>query len=315
MPDDGEQHASLPGGEGGLAKSGSGGASTWRDQLRKAVADRAHAAGQACNTLIAAARRISLSHAGAAAARIAALRSRVMVWSASLMAWGSKVGWTRLLVGGIAMAVVIPGLAVVLYEFSKAQSTSQPSLSRMPEIIPARSDPPPEPAPPPPKVISSLDDVRETSPFLPHPLGHAGGRLRRTVLFEPPYETLDAIRFRARKQVVLISGVSAPPWDAVCRNEEGALWGCGRRAQVALHNLIRAEPLVCTLDAMPGSTRELEYLAGDCRGAFGDLATAIVRGGWARPESGLATPDLRRAMDHAELEKLGLWQGNWTLHR
>ena len=112
---------------------------------------------------------------------------------------------------------------------------------------------------------------------------------------------MDAGQFEAGGKTVRLLGVTAPARGQTCPSSSGQAWPCGTRAAAALSALIRARAVDC--EFQDGSNDE--GLA-TCRVAKTDLATWVLRQGWARPSGG-AAETYSSAHESARSEKLGLW--------
>ncbi|PPD14860.1 MAG: hypothetical protein CTY25_08685 [Methylobacterium sp.] len=151
------------------------------------------------------------------------------------------------------------------------------------------------------------------SPLVPRLLGQPG-HFRRHVFVEPPYDMIDALRFSTSgDQMVVLTGIITPATDAACENPDRTLWPCGIFARATLYALIRGQQLVC--HAQVGSTATLQEssaLVGQCRVQGKDVATELVRVGFARP-NGLASRAMMEAEAEARADRRGLWRSDWKI--
>ncbi len=155
-------------------------------------------------------------------------------------------------------------------------------------------------------------DRSASSPFSLEALGPRAS-LMRHVRLEPPFDPLDAIRFRSGNTIIQLADIEGPSADAVCLNAEQLRWACGRQARAALYYVIREAVLTCrgsvTADS---STDGSVVLLARCDISRTDLATELVRTGFARSGM-LGSANLKAAMAEAQASKRGLWNGEWTI--
>lgn len=104
--------------------------------------------------------------------------------------------------------------------------------------------------------------------------------------------------------IIRLDGISARDGDASCKSEDGKAWPCGAAARAALTRLIRARSIVCVL---PKSGEQKEF-AARCAVAGTDLATWLVRQGWATPKEP-PEPALAKAAEAAKTARIGIWRG------
>lgn len=126
---------------------------------------------------------------------------------------------------------------------------------------------------------------------------------------EGPYTVIDSRTFAAQDRVIVLAGVEGPERDTVCLDSNGFPFACGLSARAALHNLIARTGLSCRV------TRPLdaETVEADCSGPAGDMAEAMAKGGWLRPNSGNGPTSTARhaAAANARQTGAGLWNGDW----
>jgi endonuclease YncB( thermonuclease family) len=113
----------------------------------------------------------------------------------------------------------------------------------------------------------------------------------------------DAGTLQSGKVVIRLSGITAHTADATCKDANGKSWPCGAAAKTALAGLIRARAVPC---ALPKSG-EQNIFDGRCAVGGTDLATWLVRQGWAMPKAPNEAA-LAKAAAAAKSEKLGLWR-------
>lgn len=207
----------------------------------------------------------------------------------------------KVLLGGIAVA----GLAALALAFAgHAPWRWEPKPDRaLPERIAA---PPEKPMLPPPGEDGGL------SPLSPQMLGEPG-RFRRSIIIEPPFDMIDARSFHAGDNLIVLSGISVPPMDTACENVDRTLWPCGIFARATLYAIIRGERLSCQSQ---GSVAEpappAGALVGACRVQGKDVATELVRVGFARP-IGFPSRAMLEAEAEAQADKRGLWRNAWKM--
>lgn len=204
------------------------------------------------------------------------------------------------LVGSVAVA----GLAVLALAFA---GHAPWSWSPRPDRAP------PERVVPPPERPMLAPEEAGLSPLSPQMLGEPG-RFRRQITVEPPYDMIDSRRFVANgEQYVVLTGIVTPPMDAACENPDRTLWPCGIFARATLYALIRGEPLQCqSLGSAPDLAPPPGAMVGACRAQGRDVATELVRVGFARPV-GIAPRAMLEAEAEAQADRRGLWRGDWKI--
>jgi endonuclease YncB( thermonuclease family) len=103
--------------------------------------------------------------------------------------------------------------------------------------------------------------------------------------------------------VIKLNGIAASKADAQCHDGQGKNWPCGAAAKAALRQLIRARAVVCDLP----EPNEPKSFTARCAVSGTDLATWLVRQGWAKPTDP-SEPTLADAAKAAKSERIGLWQ-------
>lgn len=128
-----------------------------------------------------------------------------------------------------------------------------PGITAPPEGLPPpeRVEPPPPP-PPPPATI----------------------RERRMM----PVTMEDTATVVAGGLRVRLPGVAIVGRDETCRDRDGTIWPCGRRALAGVRAVVRGRAIDCPL---PEGVRRGAFVA-DCRLGEADLAERLVASGWAR---------------------------------
>jgi endonuclease YncB( thermonuclease family) len=206
--------------------------------------------------------------------------------------------WARrllLVLCGVALAFGLLLAGRMLRETGGFSAGPVASAGRAPPEVVTPPPPAVEPAPPPPPAAPAPTRTRFVKP----------------VRFEPPYEPIDARRFRAGDTTIVLTGIDAPERMTLCEDFSKARWICGIQARAALYYLIRAETLTC-LEAENQPVTE-KHLAGTCTFGARDVATELVRSGYARPMGVAPGPAMLKAEDEARMALRGLWDGNWTL--
>lgn len=115
-------------------------------------------------------------------------------------------------------------------------------------------------------------------------------------------QVLDAGTLRIDGARVRLFGIDAPGPVQTCRNAEGAVYACGRRAAAFMKKVIGGSPVTCA-PHRPGTTAV-------CYADGSDIASALVRAGWALHESGtfIYLADER----NAQAAGRGMWSGTFT---
>lgn len=114
--------------------------------------------------------------------------------------------------------------------------------------------------------------------------------------------TLEVDDPNAGTLLIRLAGIEARGPDEDCPREDGTVWPCGAKAKAALTLFIRSRAVTCTLPP-EGVTSEF---SARCGVLHQDLATWLVRRGWATPRAN-AGPELAEALQAAQSEGIGLW--------
>jgi endonuclease YncB( thermonuclease family) len=104
--------------------------------------------------------------------------------------------------------------------------------------------------------------------------------------------------------VIRLDGIAVRDAEATCKGKGGKPWPCGAAVKSALTRLIRTRAVTCEL---PKSGEQKDF-AARCTVAGTDLATWMVRQGWAEPKEG-SERTLAEAAQAAKQEHVGLWRG------
>lgn len=126
----------------------------------------------------------------------------------------------------------------------------------------------------------------------------------------------DSILLRTDKarQTIRISGIDAPEYHQICKDEKAQEWACGKEARTALESIIAAGNLSCQIAARDRYHRAV----GQCSVKdITDIGREMVRIGMA--VSGAEASDSRyndggpylREEAEASRAKRGLWRGNF----
>jgi endonuclease YncB( thermonuclease family) len=124
-------------------------------------------------------------------------------------------------------------------------------------------------------------------------------------------DIIDGDSFRHGKDEIRLSGIDAPEYRQICRDENGRDWNCGREAARALRGLVSGRNVDCTgLDADRYGRLVSRCTVGDI-----ELNSEMVRLGWAvayTRHGTLGTPYLREEAE-ARRGKRGIWRGTFDL--
>ncbi len=221
----------------------------------------------------------------------------------------------RLLALLISLLFGLAVLALFLRPWEARQQRNESTAGPRQEIAVAPSPmaPPPvqqtAPAPQPaPKVLlpSQQAEAKRNEaldPQKPHAIAPAPEIKRYFKVKVRDAGTLEIEVPNAEPVVIRLDGIAARGADATCTREDGSVWPCGAKARTALMLFIRSRAVTCTLP--PGGMGH--EFAARCSVMNQDLATWLVRRGWATPtnakEAGLA-----EALSQAKSERIGLWE-------
>ena len=147
-------------------------------------------------------------------------------------------------------------------------------------------------SPPPPTTGPLL----RIEPPAPPPRSPAPIVQRRLV----PVMAESAVEIRSGRIRVRLPGIEAVDPQALCRDDDGVEWRCGRRARAAVSAMLRLNAVACPL---PSDARLGDFTLA-CTLGRADLAERIVAAGWAR-----ATADgpYGEAEAAARRDRRGLW--------
>ena len=117
-------------------------------------------------------------------------------------------------------------------------------------------------------------------------------------------QVLDAGTIQSGATIITLDGIVARDAKAKCKDGRGKDWACGSAGRVALTKLIRFRAVSCTL---PKDGAQKAF-AAHCSVAGTDLATWVVRQGWANPKDA-REQELAEAESAAKKDKAGMWRG------
>ena len=117
-------------------------------------------------------------------------------------------------------------------------------------------------------------------------------------------QVVDAGTIEAGGTVITLAGIVARDAKAKCKDGRGKDWACGAAARIALTKLIRSRAVSCTVP----KDGEQKAFAAHCSVAGTDLATWVVRQGWANPKD-TQEQELAEAETAAKKDKVGMWRG------
>ena len=117
-------------------------------------------------------------------------------------------------------------------------------------------------------------------------------------------QVVDAGTIEAGGTVITLAGIVARDAKAKCKDGRGKDWACGAAARIALTKLIRSRAVSCTVP----KDGEQKAFAAQCSVAGTDLATWVVRQGWANPKD-TQEQELAEAETAAKKDKVGMWRG------
>lgn len=124
-------------------------------------------------------------------------------------------------------------------------------------------------------------------------------------------DVIDGDSFRRGKDEIRLSGIDAPEYRQICRDEKGRDWNCGREAARTLRGLVSGLSVGCT---GLGADRYGRLLA---RCTVGDLElnSEMVRLGWAVAYTRHGSPGMLYLSEEAEArhDKRGIWRGTFDL--
>ena len=214
------------------------------------------------------------------------------------------------------------GAAVLVFFLRPWEANWRPSQSTTTEVAPVETLPPPEapspqptaeaaqaPKPPPKRTLLAREQAEaKRDAALKDDAKHAITPERRTKRYFQvrvrDAGTLEADLPSGGTVVIRLEGIEARGADEDCTKEDGTVWPCGAKAKTALTLLIRSRAVICTVP--PGG--EASEFSAKCSLRTQDLATWLVRQGWATPRDD-REKELAEALEAARSEGVGLWEG------
>lgn len=150
---------------------------------------------------------------------------------------------------------------------------------------------PPPPVTAPLERIAYVKELRRSNQPLPKEL-----ILYRAV-------AVDGTTLRDETKRISLNHVQPVPLRATCISEDGERWQCGVRARTALRAFIRQKRVTCSeLRAVHD-----DKLAATCSVGKHDLATWLIKNGWAK--AGSDAPDtLKKIAERARQSEKGIWR-------
>jgi endonuclease YncB( thermonuclease family) len=230
------------------------------------------------------------------------------------------------------MVSLLFGFAVLLlflrpWEYMKQAAAPAPAAmaerveAMPPPPQPATASPPPPPAAatPPPAPAAATPVAPPKQVLLPNERAEADrlaaldGNTPRAVTQKPETKRYFKVKVRDAGTLevdgpgsapvrITLEGIEARGADENCTRGDGTAWPCGAKAKSALTLFIRSRAVTCTLP----QGGEQQAFTSRCSVANQDLATWLVRRGWAVPAADAGKP-LAAARDEAKAEKAGVW--------
>lgn len=108
-------------------------------------------------------------------------------------------------------------------------------------------------------------------------------------------------------RTIRLTGLDAVEYRQDCARADGRRWACGHEARAALARLAGRGPLHCTLAAKDKYGRTLAACRTRPEPDGVDLATEMIRQGWAVATDDTHLPD----EGEAQLARRGIWQGDF----
>ena len=149
-------------------------------------------------------------------------------------------------------------------------------------------------------VPTRIDRNAETRERIVPPPPKPEGAIRLTV--ERPIRLGPDGSFAADGRQVRLFGIVLPPLQKLCEPSGGGRWACGTRANAYFRLLIGGKPLTCHRHNAP----EEDILIADCSAGREDIATRLLREGWATTDL-LADDSMKAAEAEARASGRGLW--------
>lgn len=112
---------------------------------------------------------------------------------------------------------------------------------------------------------------------LTRPKSKSDGAWEMRLLHQPIISA--AGRIEAAGHVILIDGVKAVQPGESCDRRQGGDWPCGNLARTAMRGWVRGRAVRCRVPRKPGD----DDITTSCELGGQDIATWLVRNGWAQP--------------------------------
>jgi endonuclease YncB( thermonuclease family) len=101
---------------------------------------------------------------------------------------------------------------------------------------------------------------------------------------------------------VRLHGIAGLEPDRICKTPAGERWACGRRAFVALYNLVNQRRVACEL-----TDKSAPVPVGSCWLDQIEISDWLLRNGFAEVAPDNAKPELSAAQTAAQGARLGIW--------
>jgi endonuclease YncB( thermonuclease family) len=106
--------------------------------------------------------------------------------------------------------------------------------------------------------------------------------------------------------IVRLEGIEAPATAQPCYRENGRRWNCASAARAALNKIVRGHQVTCTASGQDSLGRTLAHCLAD---GTNDVATSLVRDGYAFATDTSFFGSLSSEESSAREAKRGIWQG------
>jgi endonuclease YncB( thermonuclease family) len=179
-----------------------------------------------------------------------------------------------------------------------------PPTPQVPQAMPgSQANAIPDPAAPKPNMLAAEKAEAERLAALQKDKADAARTPPPAKLYYK-VQVIDAGTLQSGATIITLDGIVARDAKAKCKDARGNDWACGSAARVALTKLIRSRAVSCTLP----KEGEQKAVAAHCSVAGTDLATWVVRQGWANPKD-TQEQELAEAETAARKDKIGMWRG------
>jgi len=119
---------------------------------------------------------------------------------------------------------------------------------------------------------------------------------------------IDGDTIKIHDQRIRLHGIDAPESSQECHRRDGAAWGCGRQAALALRELIGQRPVTCVRQYADRYGR----IVGVCSMGGNDINAWLVANGWAVAYRRYSS-DYVGAETVARVSGLGIWSGEFVM--